>query len=541
MAETAVFSYDGLAGVTAYLADAVNGQAYTLALDGDGPDFQTRTSVYPDMTFRVVVSGLTAGDPFTAQLFKPPTVDPILEQAFTYGTPDVPPDPTVPHGIVVALADGPLAPSPTWTRLDDPTQDAQTWRVQSWSTKTGRNVELDRTDPGSATIVISDRDGSFDLTNPSGLQASGLAPGRQAGITIHDPVDDSWHWRFRGFVVSIDVDLYTNTKSSTVTITLADALDWLNRVEMSPESFGDPVPPDTEGDIYYPETSGALEVTQRMHDVLDTIGWPDELRRLFTGNVQLQATVYARRDQASTPIEDAADAEFPDVANFYAAKDGMLTFHGRLARFDPETYQASDDLSRASGTSICFWSVVSGDITVDYPNVALIHELSYRMSRDDLINDALALPKDVAETDVPGNRVEDTVSQASYGFNSITFPDLLTLATPAIDTVAEVKKFGQYYVDNYSTPRVRITRLGFTTRLASEPFGPGHWAFLCGVDIGDVITVTTHHFDGSMGFAEDYFVEGIQMEVTPGRPEYDLINVTLDVSPRAFYDTNPFS
>src|SRR6185369_7598442 len=100
----------------------------------------------------------------------------------------------------------------------------------------------------------------------------------------------------------------------------------------------------------------------------------------------------------------------PDVANLYAAKDGMLTFHGRLARFDPESYQAGTDLTRTGGASIVFWSAVSGDITADYPNVALIHSLSYRMSRDDLINDALALPKDVDETDVPGNRIENAPS-----------------------------------------------------------------------------------------------------------------------------------
>ncbi len=540
MAETAAWEYDGADTITAYLSGLTTSTAYKLKFNTGGTDFQTRTARYPKMTLSATVTGLTAGDPFTAQIVKPPSTTVILSQAFTYGTAVFISDPTVPEGIVVALADGPLVADPTWTRLDDPAQDAQTWRVQSWSVKTGRNVELDRTDPGSATIVISDRDGSFDLTNASGLQASGLAPGRQAGIVMHDPVNDSWHWRFRGFITSIDVDLYTNTKSSTVTITLADALDWLGRVQMSPESFGDPVPAGSEGDIYYPETSGALEVSERLNDVLDTVGWPVALRRLFTGNVQLVATVYARRDQASSVLEDAADAEFPDVANFYAAKDGMLTFHGRQARFDPEAYQASTDLTRTGGASIVFWSAVSGDITVDYPNVALIHELSYRMSRDDLINDALALPKDVDEVDVPGNRVEDTGSQDAYGFNSITFPDLLTLATPSVDTVAEVKKFGTYYVDNYKNPQVRITRIGFTTRLASEPFGPGHWAFLCGVDIGDVVTVTTHHFDGSMGFAADYFVEAIEMSVTPGRPDYDLVELTLDVSPRAFYDVNPF-
>lgn len=533
-----MFEYDGSAGVTAYLSGCTPGQAYTLAFSGDGPGFSTRTARYSNMTLRAVVTTLTAGDPFTAEIYKPPTVPPILTHDLTYGTAELVPDPTMPEGIVVALADGPLESDPTWTRLDDP---AQPWRVQSWSVNVGRNAELDRTDPGSATIVISDRDGSFDLTNPAGLQASGLAPGRQAGILMHDPVTNTWHWRFRGFVVSIDVDVYPNTKHATVTITLGDALDWLNRIEMSPSSFGDPVPAGSEGDIYYPATTTALEVSERMHDVLDTIGWPVDLRRLFTGNVQLQATVYARRDQAATVLEDAADAEFPDVANLYAAKDGMLTFHGRLARFDPESYSSADDLSRANGNSICFWSAVSGDITADYPNVALIHALSYRMSRDDLINDALALPKDVDETDVPGNRVDDSTSQAAYGTNSVSFPDLLVLSGPAGSTaVQQTLKYGQYYVDNYKDPRVRITSLSFTTRLASEPFGPGHWAFLCGVDIGDVLTVTTHHFDGSMGFAEDYFVERIEMQVEPARPEYDLITLTLDVSPRAFYDVNPF-
>ncbi len=441
-----------------------------------------------------------------------------------------------PQGLVVAYDDDPLAETPGWFRLDDP--DNGTLRTAEWDTRAGRSSELDTTAPGTASIRLIDPDGSYDFTNPLSSVVQYLHPGRQAAIALEDP-DGAWHTRFRGWIDEVLVDIDLTERFATLTVELVDALTYLSRVEMMPATFGDPLPTGVEGDIYFGETSGAGELSDRMNQVLDTVGFPVGMRRLFTGNVQLQATVYSRREPVMTVLEEAADAEFPDVANLYAAKDGILTFHGRQARFDPSTYSSPNDLSRSGGNSICFWSAVDEPTLVDSPTSATIRGLSYRVSVNDVLNDVLTLPANVDETDIGAGFVDNSSSKGLYGWHTETFENLRTLSGPMGSTaLEEATKVSTYYTDNYAAPRVRITQLRFVN--VTDP----DKRLVCGVDIGDVITVTTRQFNGDAGFAEDYFVEQITMNTRPGGPGGDgepLVEMTLDVSPRAFYDTNPFA
>jgi hypothetical protein len=40
--------------------------------------------------------------------------------------------------------------------------------------------------------------------------------------------------------------------------------------------------------------------------------------------------------------------------------------------------------------------------------------------------------------------------------------------------------------------------------------------------------------------AEDYFVEGVQMTVRPGPPTWDVVEVTPNLTPAAYYAVNVF-
>ena len=79
----------------------------------------------------------------------------------------------------------------------------------------------------------------------------------------------------------------------------------------------------------------------RINQALADANWPSGLTSIFTGNVNLHETVYSPGESILTVIHDAADAEFPGVANFYVDRYGVVCFHGRLARFNPSSVASS--------------------------------------------------------------------------------------------------------------------------------------------------------------------------------------------------------
>ena len=60
----------------------------------------------------------------------------------------------------------------------------------------------------------------------------------------------------------------------------------------------------------------------------------------------------------------------------------------------------------------------------------------------------------------------------------------------------------------------------------------------CDVDISDIVHLSTSHHGGG-GFDDDFYVEGVHYQVRPGGG-VPYVELTLDVSPRGYYDSNPF-
>ena len=94
-----------------------------------------------------------------------------------------------------------------------------------------------------------------------------------------------------------------------------------------------------EGTVYYDGDT----VQNRIANLLEDARWPESLARIFTGNVNVKATKYDPGDSILVAMRDAADAEFPGIANLYTDKLGRVCFHGRRARFDPEGTMVDTD------------------------------------------------------------------------------------------------------------------------------------------------------------------------------------------------------
>jgi hypothetical protein len=449
--------------------------------------------------------------------------------------------PTGPHGVCIAFGDVALSPDPTWTQLDS----IEGVHVTGWSIDRGRSSELDRTEAGTANIAIIDEVGALDPTNTGGPFYGQLDPMKQAAITLQNPVTEEWTTLFRGFTSELLFDVDTSGKFANVTLELVDAFAPFASLEMMPGQHGD-VPDEAGdfGDIYLQGTpSNRLgepdvfkHVDDRINDLLDDANWPVELRDIFSGNVSVQGKVYERRDQLLAALMDAADAEFPDVANIYVSKTGVVTFHGRFARFFPDRPGYGINTWRAGGVPQA-WA--------DAGVVPVAGVPALRRSDADVINVAVATPQGIKDADVPGQLSKDDTSIALYGWRAISWSDLQTSAghnddASPTDELEETKKFADYRVGNYAQPKTRVSRISFRALDPSHPNAAASWALICGVEISDIIPLDTTHAGGG-GFDEDFYVEGIHYDVKP-LPEEGGHDVTLelDVSPRSFFDVNPF-
>lgn len=445
--------------------------------------------------------------------------------------------PTV-RGFCVAFSSGTLEESPIWYRLDDPTGP---FVVQSVSIDRGRAYEFDRTSTGTASVTIVDVAGEFDPTNTTGAFYGQLEPLKQAAYALQNPVTGVWSTVFRGFVSDWSFSMHPTEDYLMVRVDLVDGLDVLANAELVPGgAFGDTVPALYTGNVVYRalDTPSDLNAVQtRINQVLDDVGWPGGLREVFTGNVKLQgvgdgggAGVYAPRTAALSVILDAADSEFPGVANFYISKDGKATFHGRYPRFQPTnptyhitTWPVGDVAAvAASPTTVC----------------PIVPPLEFHRDKEHLYTSALATPNGIDDGDIGSQVVTDATTMAAKGRRTWSAEGLLTAGGLGTTAAVETKKFATYHVDNYKTARTRIRQVTVKAALSSGNTASTTWALACGVDISDRLLITTTHSGGG-GFNDYYFVEGVHYDIRPMRSTNHEVTVTLDVSPAGWYGSFP--
>src|SRR5574337_236862 len=402
------------------------------------------------------------------------------------------------QGVSIAFADAWDEVSPTWTQIDTGTTD---YVVQSWTIDRGRPSEIDKTVTGTATINLVDWSGDFDPSWAGSAFYGNLDPMKQVAIALEDPTNSTWATLFRGFVSKWTWSVDPTEKFLYVTIDCVDGVD--------------------------------MECADRINAILDDAGWPSGLRSVFTGNVAVTPAIYAPRSQFLSAIDDSADAEFPGVANRYISKDGIFTFHGRLARFNPADVQYD----------ITTWKV--GDdaaVASDSSRAPIMPPLEFVRDVEDVVNAVYAAPQGIADADISGQWADDATSITKYGYRSLSFENLLTEHGYLLDSddLVETLSFAPYYVDNKATPRTRVPQVTFKGVDKDDPRASNVWDLICNIDISDIIDISTSHAWGG-GFAEDYYVEGVHYECSPGSDRQHDVTLTVDISPKAYYDTNEWS
>lgn len=445
----------------------------------------------------------------------------------------------------MAFDDGPLAPSPTWTRLDDPTgADFPVGWVAGYDTKSGRQSLLSRTDTGQATVLINDhKAGLLDARNALS-SLFGKLDGRQILLQLYNPVTATWEPQWRGVIDDYDVDLDGSGVNSSgqpvnaaVQIPCVDIFDYFTGYGLTPGLDGVlPTPSGMEDGVYYAATSGT--VSDRFIEILADVGVDSTRYVVASGNVKVIAVKYDPDRAAMDALRDAADAELPFIANIYVDRQGRFIFRGRYSRFAP------DDVAAEPGSDWDFqrWGVGDGAAISADSSRAQMRVLSYSRGRSNIVNAAMAWPDGLDAADMPAQVFADTTSITDYGKHQADpMSDLLTgdYAGPGTITPTDGKTqcalFAELLVKNQKDPREAITALQLKAIRPDDPRASATWGVLTQSDISHIVNVAVG-YPGGTGFAggspeDDYYIEGRQLMVRPLNATHDYVELNLDVSP----------
>lgn len=217
--------------------------------------------------------------------------------------------------------------------------------------------------------------------------------------------------------------------------------------------------------------------------------------------------------------------------------------HGRFARFDP------DGVSGPAGDEAWDfrrWSAATReDVTA---GVAQIREFAYNFPRSRIINSYVAWPRD-DENGYPWNQKgisaqvsTDATSITTYGYHGRDATDLIIKKLKTSEGTStgaqQCKLFADFYVNNYAVPRLNVQRVKIMSVMPDDPVATATWAFMTRADISDIVALT---IDEAGLAAEEFYIEGFHKELRPANNIVDMLTVTPNLTPTAYYTDDVFT
>jgi hypothetical protein len=419
------------------------------------------------------------------------------------------------NGNSIAFTNDTHDTAPTWENIDA--------YVVSFFTRRGRASEFTKTEAGEAGWEVNDRLGDFDPTNTSGAFYPNVDALKQAKINVKHPIAGTYHDVFTGYVDEYEY-ARLGARAAHTTIPLTDGFEVLEQ--------GNPAV--VAGGIFY----AVQHVDDRIKAAAADVDWPLTRTRVATGNVNLQGMTYDADTSALTIMQEAADGEFPGVANLFIDAAGNLAFSGRGIRFDPTSFPDWITTWRVGDEAACALDPTLLPIARD--------GLVLSRSKEFLYNRVVAAPRNADPATIFASQVSDAISIGKYGVRSLSLLDLLTLngTTSGLTGVQETQQMALYYKNNYAVPLTRVKSIEFHGQMDDGTTTPGGasgnlWNFILGVELNHIVEVNTVHPGGGGLVAVDYFVEGIENDATRLNDVVPNWKMNLDLSPRARYATYP--
>lgn len=439
--------------------------------------------------------------------------------------------------VLIAFDDGPLEPSPTWTRIDNVSISTDGCNVASVEITAGKQDEFDESETNHATVRIHDTGGVFDPSNPSSPYA-GKLQGKQILLQLYNPVTATWHERFRGTIDEWVHDIHEATVAgvsilSNVSITCVGLFDYLAGIELIPGVHGDTPPAGYEDIVFYENG----EVDDCLIALLTDAGVDSTRMVIFSGNVLRQEGKWDAGESLLVALRDTADAETPvAVGNIYEDRHGRLCFHGRQSILDPATVAAG------AGSSAWDYQVHKiGDgaaIAADSDYAQIRPPFTFKVARNRIVNAALIIPRGINRTNIPSLVESDATSITAYGTHSYTYPDSLNGGHKTNgDTAAEdCQRSADFLVSNYKDPLIRIDALTVKAIRPTDARASKTWAVLAKADIADMVTLDVG-YPGGVGVGGNYFIQGWTQKITRLNQDHDMVELGLNVSPQPTVDT----
>ena len=413
-------------------------------------------------------------------------------------------------------------------------------RVIHWETHRGRNSEFDKVEAGTASITLMNRDGLFDPLNASSPYVTPdlLLPLRQVRITANTPADPGvYHDIFTGYVEGWNYQR-TSPRGALAFLDAVDGFELLQQAEVLP------VAGSGQGGQYFAEQ----HVDSRVLAALGFAGWPASRASVFSGNTALQAVTYPKGTSMLQVIQEAVDAEFPALANFYMDRSGRACFRGRYFRFDPESDEwdlpgapyFSVPANRWKFADADAFEAFDGEAPTGGPLIPMA-DCQWTFDRERVYNVVTCTVAGQPAKTENLQTVTDTASRTKYGRRTLTIPNLILLAgmipgpgTEVVLAREEAKRYATYFVENYNEPIVRASSIEIHSKFEDDNV----WDFLVNVELGDLAELYTVN-PGSGGFnGQEFFIDGIHNSVDAEGTWPSWVS-NYDLTPKANFGNFP--
>ena len=335
-------------------------------------------------------------------------------------------------------------------------------QVDTITTQRGRNASADQFQSGNLSMRIVDQNGDFNPQNTASPYYGLLSPMRKVQISatylgVTYPL-------FSGFITG-----YNTTTPKYVgdvvytTITAVDAMRLLTNALVT-------------------TVTGAVageDTGTRISKVLDTIGWPNSMRSIATG----QTTVQADPGTARSALAACQTLQITEYGAFYIDPNGIVTFKNR-------NYCTSSP----NGTPVYF---NDNGTNISYFNAFWVFNDSQ------IVNQA-----SITATGLATQSATNTASVAKYFAHSYTQTDLL------MQTTTDALNYAQAYVASRAETTSRVDAI--TLDLYTNNYTTGTVAAL-DLDYFDPISVTTTQpaVVGTSSLTKNLQVFGVQHQITP--------------------------
>ena len=346
----------------------------------------------------------------------------------------------------------------------------------AFQTKRGRMHELDRIEPGTATICLNNASGNYWPNKSTSVYYPNVIPLKRVKLYLtYDGTDyDLWE----GLIDSYEPGwLGEAGKAPVMYLNCSDVMSAFSTLETE-ASFAE-------------ATSD-----QRITDILDVIGWGATPRNINAGTVMVQGENAPEGSETTNLVNLLHETDQAESGFMFIGKDGKFTFYGR-----DYLWGLSSEITFSDNVSDI---VYAGAVPYVQPDFSFDSQYIYNDVRvnnrgSTIINEFF----DVDSVSKYGNR--------SLDYHNMIYNDEFYAVTLAV-----------YKLSRLSEPKMRIKSLKLRT---SEHNVTGYEILPRAVqyDIPTRVTVKC----AQAGINEDYYIQGIgysynAMGAEPGKFEVDL-------------------